>query len=244
MVVNNNNNSNNLSTEALSQLAQAKDNKYKLLYYPFHGVVTSLRAMFAISDADYTFIYPEDWKVQKPTTPFGSMPVLYETTATGETLELAELSVLEYYIGQKYGWVGDNIWENNLVKMYHSSSQAVFDKLVTTVVRAPKENYDQMLGIYISSIVPEWAEYHERALKANGSNGHYVGNKLTIADIKTATILDNLISLTEDRILSREKTPAIMAVYDNLEKLPKYAAWKASENWKAYDDLNKNLFKF
>ncbi|KAI7823025.1 hypothetical protein BC939DRAFT_503489 [Gamsiella multidivaricata] len=228
----------------MSQLTQAKDNKCALLYYPFHGVVTGLRAMFAMSDADYTFTHPEDWGVQKPTTPFGAMPVLYETTATGETLELAELSVLEYYVGQKYGWVGDNLWENNLVKMYHSSSQAVFDKLVTTVVRAPKEHYEQMLEIYVTKIVPEWVEYHERALKQNGSNGHYVGDKLTIADIKTATIIDNLISVSGNGLISYEKTPTIMAVYDSLEKLPKYAAWRASEQWKAYDELNKKLFKF
>ncbi|KAF9937863.1 hypothetical protein BGZ65_000865 [Modicella reniformis] len=203
----------NHSTKTLSELAQGKNNKYEMLYYPIHGVVTGLRAMFVMSGADYTFTHPEDWTVQKPTTPFGTMPVLYETTETGETLELAELSVLEYYIGQKYDWVGDNLWENNLVKMYVSSSQAVIDKLVTTVIRAPKENFDQMLEIYKTKILPEWVEYHERALKNNGSNGHYVG----------------------------DKTPAIMAVYDTLEKDPKYAAWKASEQWKVYDQGNKAL---
>ncbi|KAF9103087.1 hypothetical protein BGX27_010742, partial [Mortierella sp. AM989] len=60
--------------------------------------------------------------------------------------------------------------KNNDVKIYHSSSSALYNKL------------------------------------------------LTIADIKTGTILDNLISLTGDRYLSREKTSTIMAVYDNLEK--------------------------
>ncbi|KAG0198004.1 hypothetical protein BGX28_008507 [Mortierella sp. GBA30] len=234
----------NLSTERMTQLSQNKDNKYTLLYYPFHGVVSGLRAMFALSGADYTFIHPSEWKEEKPLTPFGSMPVLYETTSSGEVLELAELSVLEFYIGQKFGWVGDNLWEQNLVKMYHSSTQALFDKLVTTVVRAPKENYDQMMEIYISIIVPEWVDYHERALKANGSNGHYIGSKLTIADIKTATTLENIITLTGDRYLTHEKTPAIMAVYDNFEILPKFAAWKASEECKAYADLNMKLFKF
>src|SRR5690554_3824071 len=48
----------NLSTETMSKLAQAKDNKYTLLYLPFHGVVTALRAMFVMSDAEYTFIHP------------------------------------------------------------------------------------------------------------------------------------------------------------------------------------------
>ncbi|KAF9995298.1 hypothetical protein BGZ80_007552 [Entomortierella chlamydospora] len=237
-------NNSKLSTETMSQLAQAKDNQYKLMYFPFHGVVVALRAMFAMSGANYTLIHPEDWDVQKPTTPFGTLPVLYETTATGEILELVELSVLEYYIGQKNGWVGDKLWENNLVKMYHSSSQAVFDKLIKTVARAPKEIYDQMLEIYTTKILPEWAEYRERALKANGSNGHYVGDKLTIADIKTAAIIDSFISLTGDRYITYEKTPAIMAVYNNLEKQPKYTTWKASEAWKAYDEMNKRLFNF
>ncbi|KAG0257154.1 hypothetical protein BG011_004138 [Mortierella polycephala] len=234
----------NLSTETMSKLAQAKGNKYTLLYLPFHGVVTALRAMIVMSDAEYTFIHPDNWKEEKTMTPFGSMPVLYETSQTGETLELAELSVLEYYIGQKYGWVGGNFWENNLVKMYHSSTQSLYDKLVTTVVRAPKEHYDQMMDIYVSSILPEWIKYHEQHLQANGSNGHYVGDKLTIADFKTASILDNLFTLTGERYISREKTPGIMAVYDNLEKQPKYAAWKASEAWKLYDELNKKLVRF
>ncbi|KAF9302369.1 hypothetical protein BGZ91_009344, partial [Linnemannia elongata] len=66
----------------------------------------------------------------------------------------------------------------------------------------------------------------------------------SIADLKTATTIDNLVSISGDRFLSREKTPAIFAVYDAVEKMPKYAAWKASSEWKAYDELNKKLFRF
>jgi hypothetical protein len=50
--------SKDISTETMSQIARSKDNKYELLYFPFHGVVTALRAMFAISDANYTFTHP------------------------------------------------------------------------------------------------------------------------------------------------------------------------------------------
>ncbi|KAI8603383.1 hypothetical protein EDD21DRAFT_442087 [Dissophora ornata] len=49
----------NLSTETMTQLSQTDGNKYELLYYPFHGVVAGLRAMFAMFDAEYTFIHPE-----------------------------------------------------------------------------------------------------------------------------------------------------------------------------------------
>lgn len=48
-----------LSTERMSQVAMSKDNKYHLLYFPFHGAVTGLRAMIVMSGAEYSFIHPE-----------------------------------------------------------------------------------------------------------------------------------------------------------------------------------------
>ncbi len=45
----------------------------------------------------------QNWEVEKQQTPFGHMPILYETTATGETLELAELNVIEFYLASKFG---------------------------------------------------------------------------------------------------------------------------------------------
>ncbi|KAF9311204.1 hypothetical protein BG003_007675 [Podila horticola] len=234
----------NLSTEIKSTLAAAKDNKYTMLYLPIHGVVTALRAMLIMSGADYEFAHPTDWSQEKSLTPFGSMPVLYEQASSGEILELAELSAIEFYVGQKHGWVGDNLWEQNLVRMYCSSTQSVFDKLVTTVVRAPKPHQDEMMEIFQQKILPEWVRFHERALMQNGANGHYVGEKLTIADIKTASIIDNLVTISGDVFVSREKTPAIMAVYDAVEKIPKYAEWKATEAWRKYDEGNKALAGF
>jgi hypothetical protein len=107
------------------------------------------------------------------------MPIMYEETKTGEVLELCELTPIEFYLGSKYGYVGENKWEENLVRMYHSSTQALFDKLVHVGVRTPKEHSQaEMMEIYLTKTIPEWAFYHERALVKNGSNGHYVGNKV------------------------------------------------------------------
>ncbi|KAG0043985.1 hypothetical protein BGZ83_010786 [Gryganskiella cystojenkinii] len=227
---------------SMSEMALSKDNKYTILNFPFHGAVSALRALLFMSGADYTFIHPTDWSVEKPSAPLGVMPVLYEETKTGETLEMSELSPIEFYLGKKFGYTGDNLWEENLVRMYHSSTQALFDKLVHVVVRTPKEHHqEEMMEIFLTKILPEWAQFHERALAKNGSNGHYVGNKLTLADIKTASIIDNMITLSGDKVISHEKTPAIMAVYDGLNQVPKYKEWKTSVEYKAYDDLNKQL---
>jgi glutathione S-transferase len=48
---------------------------------------------------------------------------MYETDpTTGHTLELAEMSAIELYLGDKYGWMGDNLWERAQIQMYHSST--------------------------------------------------------------------------------------------------------------------------
>ncbi|KAF9204313.1 hypothetical protein BGZ49_005438 [Haplosporangium sp. Z 27] len=86
------------------------------------------------------------------------MPILYETSATGETIELAELSVIEFYLD-----------------------------------RNPKELQSQMTEIFVGKHILEW---------------------LSVADIKLAMVLDNMMLLPGDKYISCEKIPAIIAVYN------------------------------
>ncbi|KAF9204312.1 hypothetical protein BGZ49_005437 [Haplosporangium sp. Z 27] len=231
-----------LTTEAMSSISKAKDNEYTLLYFPFHGYSVAIRAILAMYAEKYSFAHPEDWPSLKASTPFGHLPILYETSVNGETLELAEINVIETYLGRKFDIVGSNDWEEQLIRSYFNSTQALFDKLVVTVLRAPKELQAQMLQLFVEKQIPEWALFHERALKNNGSNGHYVGDKVSLADIKTAVVLDRMMQVSGDKFISREKTPAIMTLYDLIDQNPKYAAWKASDEYAAYTEATAKLF--
>ncbi|KAG0042512.1 hypothetical protein BGZ83_000381 [Gryganskiella cystojenkinii] len=233
----------NLSTEQMTKISESKDNEYTLLYYPFHGVVNAIRVMMTMSNLKHKFTHPEDWASEKEHTPFGHMPVLYETNpSTGETIELAEQNVIEFYLAQKTGLLGSNAWEDQLIRSCASSSNMLFEKFVVMVVRAPAELKAQMMELFKAKQVGEWAVYHERMLQANGANGHYVGDKLSFADIKTVTVMDVMLVLTKDQFISREKTPALFAVKDGLEKNPKYQAWKSSEECLAYNEVTRKLF--
>lgn len=170
------------------------------------------------------------------------MPVLYETTSTGETLELAELSVIEFYLASKFGLMGSNAWEDQLVRSYTTSTQALFEKFVVSVIRMPKDLQPQLTQAFVEKQIPEWAEFHERILKANGSNGHYIGNQLTFADIKASSVMPLMMKLSGDKYISKELTPALMALYETMEANPKYAAWKASEAYEAYTETTRKLF--
>ncbi|KAF9174864.1 hypothetical protein BGX21_010663 [Mortierella sp. AD011] len=228
---------------SLADLSQATDNVHNIVYFPFHGLAGCIRTTLILSDEPYKFTnlgFPE-WKVQKQLTPFGHVPVLREETKCGKVLELAEISAIEHFLAKRGNLLGKDYWEENLIKMYQSSTHALFTFLVHNVVQSPKEDRPAFLERFKKSNLPEWIKFHEKHLKENGSNGHY----LSIADVKTASVIDHLINLCgEDVQISEELTPAIMAVKNNLEKNPKYAEWRASEQYQKFTTSNVGFFGF
>ncbi|KAF9106895.1 hypothetical protein BGX29_008131 [Mortierella sp. GBA35] len=234
-----------LSTESMAKIMEGKENEYSLLYFPFHGVVPALRAMLAMSGAKVTFTQPDDWPVEKKQTQFGHMPVLYETDPTSnQTLEMSELSALELYIGQKYGFLGANPFEHQQILACNSSAQALFDKFVIMVIRAPTPELRATLKeVFVSTQIGEWAEFHERLLQANGANGHYVGSEhVSLADLKTATVVEVMRKLSGETFISKEKTPAILEVCEKVEADERYQKWKASDDWKLFTETTKKRF--
>ncbi|KAF9543261.1 hypothetical protein EC957_001061 [Mortierella hygrophila] len=239
----------NLSTAAMSKILEGKNNEYSLLYFPFHGVVPALRAMLAMSGAKVTFTQPDDWPVEKKETQFGHMPILYETDpTTNQTLSLTELSVLEEYIGRKYNFLGSNSYEANQILAYNSSTQSLFDKFVTLVVRtADPDLRAKMMETFVNGFIGEWAEFHERALQANvaagiAKMGHYVGEEVSLADLKTAAAAMVMMKVSGDKFISEEKTPAMIEVCKAVGADERYKKWNASEDMKLFNEVTKKRF--
>ena len=62
--------------------------------------------------------------------------------------------------------------------MYLSSTHALITFLVHTVVQSPKDTHPAFLDRFKKANLPGWIRSHEAHLKANGSNGHYVGDQV------------------------------------------------------------------
>ncbi|KAG0246997.1 hypothetical protein B0O80DRAFT_499883 [Mortierella sp. GBAus27b] len=230
-----------------ADLARDPSNVHHLLYFPFHGLAGCIRTTLVLSKEPYKLTNLEfaEWAVQKRLTPFGHVPILREETTCGKTLELAEISTIEHFLASRTGLLGKDFWEENLIKMHLSSTHALITLLVHNVVQSPKEDRPAFLERFKKSNLPEWIRFHEKNLKENGSNGHYVGDQLSIADIKTASVIDHLINLCGDDVqISEELTPAIMAVKSNLEKNPAYEEWRGSEQYQRFTAANLRFFGF
>lgn len=116
---------------------------------------------------------------EKKTTLFGVLPNLFETTPTGEVIEIAESDAIENYLSRKFNLLGNDPFDEMKIRAYCSSIQSASNFLLIKVagIKDP-EVKAAMRTQFIETIVPRFVTYHERHLEANGRNGHYVGDKV------------------------------------------------------------------
>ncbi|KAG0014297.1 Glutathione S-transferase S1 [Entomortierella chlamydospora] len=217
---------------------------FELTYFDLQGFGAPIRTIFAINGTKVTNIVPADWAAEKPLTPFGVMPLLKETSVDGKsTIHLAESDAIDRYLVKKFGMAGDNVFEENIINSYVSNTNSlqlrIFMKYYTVRDPALKTAFVEDILGYIDI----WIKSNERQLVANGSNGHYVGNKLTIADVKAAYMVDLIRSLKEDAI-TEESTPALLKVKTTVDSIPSLVAWRATEEHEAYSEHNFSLFGY
>ncbi|KAG0296230.1 hypothetical protein BGZ98_001059, partial [Dissophora globulifera] len=96
-----------------------------------------------------------------------------------------------------------------------------------------------VLNTFLTKSLPTWSNIQEAHLKSNNRNGHYVGNRTTLADIRTTTMLDALTKIIgADRVksvINETNTPGIHKVVTNVQSNPSYAAWINSDEYKKLD---------
>ncbi|KAF9158966.1 Glutathione S-transferase S1, partial [Mortierella sp. AD010] len=229
---------------AFDELALKRDSTFEFTYFDLQGFGAPIRTIFAINGAKVKNIVPADWAAEKPLTPFGVMPLLKETSADGKsTIYLAESDAIDRYLAKKFGMAGDNVFEENVINSYVSNTNSLQLRIFTKhyTVRDPA-----LKGAFVEEIlgyIDIWIKSNERQLAANGSNGHYVGNKLTIADVKAAYMVDLIRSFKEDAI-TEESTPALLKVKTTIDSIPSLVAWRATEEHKAYSERNFSLFGY
>ncbi|KAG0063572.1 hypothetical protein BKA57DRAFT_457036 [Linnemannia elongata] len=227
-------------TAAFNALATKKDSTFEVKYFGFHGLAGVTRTLLALSGCKFTSVNPEDWASEKPHTPFGVMPLLTETSADGKTtIHVAETGAIERYLARKFGLLGSDAFEEVLVNTFvsnnHSLQWAILSKYF--IPKDPEVKAANKESLITSNIVP-WIKYHEEHLSTNGGNGHYVGNKVSFADVTTDFVIGLIQGVTGEEFVSKTKTPAIWEVREKLNKIESVAAWKKTEEFKELNEKN------
>ncbi|KAF9286490.1 Glutathione S-transferase S1 [Mortierella alpina] len=234
----------NISSADISKaLADPRPCSYKLEYFKVSSMGAVARDILAYGDADWEDLMVTNWPGEI-NPPFGVLPVLHIKTASGQEVKLAETLVIEQYLAKKFGLLGDNEWEEQQIKMFHSSALYLRERFSTLVTWNFKEVMDKGLDLFLSQQLPRWIETHTKHLKDNGSNGHYVGDKISLADLLTANDIDHFeILLGGPKIVEMiKKSPEIWKVKEKVDAEPRLQAWRQSEGYKNHISASVTMY--
>ncbi|KAF9904513.1 hypothetical protein EC991_002621 [Linnemannia zychae] len=234
---------------AFNALATKTDSTFQIKYFRIHGLGAISRTIIVIGTGGHsqlTNTFEDDWSEYKPTTPFGLLPLLTETSADGKTkLQIAESDSIERYLARKFGLFGNDAFEEVLVNTFASHTVSLISQIFSKYsVSEDPQVRAAAKGPLVSDHIAPWIKYHEKHLQANGANGHYVGNKVTLADIKTDYVITMIQGVTGEELISESKTPAIWKVRQEMDKIKSVAAWKASEEYKVLSKENDALLGY
>ncbi|KAF9548157.1 hypothetical protein EC957_007185 [Mortierella hygrophila] len=230
----------NLNSEENSKLVASDGLKYTLSYFSLHFAGTNARAILAYAGAAWTPLYV-NWGVDKPNMPFEVLPLLTIIHPDGKELILAENNAIDIFLAKQFGLHGRNAWEEALINAFYSSSNSMFFQEIMNSFfwescGKSDEEKSKYLDDFLNKTLASWGRIHEAHLVNNHSNGHYVGDRTTLADIRTTTMLDALEKIIgPDRvaiIINTNKTPNILKLRANIESNPTYKAWVSSDEYK------------
>ncbi|KAG0090026.1 hypothetical protein BGZ92_003816 [Podila epicladia] len=228
-----------------NEIAPRKDSTFEVHYFGIHGLGHNIRTILAVSGAKFTSFVPEDWASEKPKKPFGLMPTLKETSVDGKVLEIAEGDAIARYLSRKFGYLGTNAFEEAVIDQFVSSSRSTLGAITTKFFDAKTpEAKAEVKTALMERHIEAWLINHERHLTDNGSNGHYLGEALSLADVTTATLVDLINGLWGKDAITEKTHPAIWKVYANILKTPSYVAWTQTESFKTLDEGNKKVLGY
>jgi hypothetical protein len=91
---------------------------------------------------------------------------------------LSEANVVEQFLAKKFGLLGDNEYEENVIKAFHNSAGYLQNNFAQSVAWCPPEAKERNLAKFLAETLQTFISTHEKHLADNGNNGHYMGNKV------------------------------------------------------------------
>ncbi|KAI9241095.1 hypothetical protein MVEG_01429 [Podila verticillata NRRL 6337] len=218
---------------------------FKLLYFQINGLAGTSRDIMAYGDAEWESIFPSNWREERNNTPMGCLPILFITGKNGKGVTISEAAIIEQYLAKLYNLLGDNEYEETLIKSYHNTSYSLQNLFAYTVSYNQPEASPKCLDYFKAHSLPNLCASLERHLLCNGNNGHFVGNKLSLADIRVANMMEHFAQqpCAEELIEIMKQYPNLYKIRESVANHPRLTAWRKSERWKNSDKASKAFFE-
>ncbi|KAF9316596.1 hypothetical protein BG003_001783 [Podila horticola] len=224
-----------VSSTDMSKALSDPNRSFTLVYWEIVSVGGTARDILAFSKTkNWKSEHPtmEEWKGKEIATPLSYFPVLKVKASNGQEVVLAEALVIDVYLAEEFGLLGDNKYEELTIKAFNSSSHFLMERffrlLASTTER--KQNVETFIDIFL----PKFIYDHEFHLRNNGNNGHYVGSKLSLADIHLANVVHLMQTMPFGKRIDDvfSKSEPIRKVIETVLSNPEISAWRTSDEFR------------
>merc|ERR1712045_503681 len=192
--------------------------KVKLTYFNLRAKGEPSRLLLAYGGVKYedyrvSFEDQREWKVMKPTTPYGSLPLL-----EWDGVVIAQSMAIARFIAKEVGLAGRNNLEcaqvDEIVDAVNDIAQAGLTAIFS--------NDESQLKKYAVETVPAGLANIEKILVSRGGQ-YLVGNALSWADLR---LFDFCFTLSQPSCLDR--FPNIKNLTERVRNIPNIKSWVES----------------
>lgn len=204
----------------------------RLVYFNFRGRAEPIRLAFHIGGINFDDhrIEMKDWPALKPKTPLGTMPYL---EIDGKTIGQSNSCLLYAGLRAGNGLVPDDFFARAKVDEVLNYVEDVVTGALGPTFRLP--DGPEKIAARQALITEDGALTaffkHLSGLLATNGTGYFVGDGLTIADLKIYTALQMFTSGRLDGIAASyvfDNYPSIKAFSEKVESNPKVSEWNAA----------------
>jgi len=179
---------------------------YKLTYFDLKGRGEPIRLIFAAAGKKFADdrIKFDNWGTLKPTTPWGSLPILHVGDKTlGQSLTICR------YLARKFKLIGANEWEAAKCDEYVDAMNDLYIEWIKFVFEKNEEKKAELRQTFMNTSAPKYLEKFEAIQNDNGGD-FLVGKSMTWADIFIAGKLGAFEETVD---------PGILNAYSNLRNM-------------------------
>jgi len=148
--------------------------------------VTLLLATQPTFNYHYVSVTGPEWGGMKSTTPFGGLPIWIDDTVG----ELGESHTIVRYLGEKFHLFGDNAREKWTIDAFTGFAEDTMRYIFKIFFEQDETKRNESI-----TGIQSYIDRAEAAAVRNGSNGYFVGNKISIADVEMFDIFVNMVAI-------------------------------------------------
>ncbi|GMS94978.1 hypothetical protein PENTCL1PPCAC_17153, partial [Pristionchus entomophagus] len=195
---------------------------YKLNYFDARGLGEVSRQLFILSGTPYedNRIPKDQWPALKEKYGFGTLPVL---EVDGK--QIPQSLAIARYLAKEFGFYGANAFEAAWVDALADQAKDFLSEMRPYFVIAmgmAEGDKDKAKAEIALPAIKKHFDLFEKAAKDNGSNGHFVGSKLSYVDILISEFVFSIDSFMPG---SFDAFPTVLAVRAKVTSIPAIKEW-------------------